>query len=179
MDAWTCSSASLWSSRQVAEQDLRHRARKASTDTAFRGCTSRMPSWLFHNNGDGTFTDVSQASGIAKYRGKAWGVVATDINNDGRMDLFVANDTVANFLFMNRGGGKFEEIGTPAGVAFSADGRARSGMGVDSADYDQDGWMDLFVANIDQRDLLHLPEQSRRNFRRHAPSTPGSAWPRV
>ena len=76
--------------------------------------------------------------------------MATDINNDGRMDLFVANDTVANFLFMNRGGGKFEEIGTPAGVAFSADGRARSGMGVDSADYDQDGWMDLFVANIDQ-----------------------------
>ena len=65
------------------------------------------------------------------------------------MDLFVANDTVANFLFMNRGEGKFEEIGTPAGVAFSADGRARSGMGVDSADYDQDGWMDLFVANID------------------------------
>ena len=63
-----------------------------------------MPSWLFHNNGDGTFTDVSRASGIAKYPGKAWGVVATDINNDGRMDLFVANDTVANFLFMNRGG---------------------------------------------------------------------------
>src|SRR5205814_368310 len=50
-----------------------------------------MPSWLFHNNGDGTFTDVSQVSGIAEYRGKAWGVVATDINNDARMDLFVSN----------------------------------------------------------------------------------------
>ena len=70
-----------------------------------------MPSWLFHNNGDGTFTDVSQESGIAKSLGKAWGVVACDINNDGRMDLFVANDTVANFLFLNRGNGKFEEIG--------------------------------------------------------------------
>jgi hypothetical protein len=109
-----------------------------------------MPSWLFHNNGDGTFTDVSKASGIRKYLGKAWGVVATDVNNDGRLDLFVANDTVANFLFMNRGQGRFEEIATQAGVAYSADGRARSGMGVDSADFNEDGWMDLFVANIDR-----------------------------
>jgi hypothetical protein len=106
-------------------------------------------SWLFHNNGDGTFTDVSKESGIAKYLGKAWGAVATDLNNDGKMDLFVANDTVRNFLFMNRGGGKFEEIGTLAGVAYSETGRPRSGMGVDSADFNQDGWMDLFVANID------------------------------
>ena len=108
-----------------------------------------MTSWLFHNNGDGTFTDVSKSSGVANFLGKAWGVVATDINNDGRMDLFVANDTVQNFLFMNRGNGKFEEIGAPAGVAFSEAGRPRSGMGVDSADFNQDGWMDLFVANID------------------------------
>ena len=106
-------------------------------------------SWLFHNNGDGTFTDVSKASGIGKYLGKAWGAVAADLNNDGRMDLFVANDTVANFLFMNRVGGRFEEIGEPAGVAYSTEGRPRSGMGVDSADFNQDGWMDLFVANID------------------------------
>ena len=107
-------------------------------------------SWLFHNNGDGTFTDVSKSSGIAAHLGKAWGVVATDINNDGLMDLFVANDTVANFLFANRGSGKFEEIGEPAGVAYSSEGRPRSGMGVDSADFDQDGWMDLFVANVDR-----------------------------
>ena len=108
------------------------------------------PSWLFHNNGDGTFTDVSKPSGIANHLGKAWGVVATDINNDGRMDLFVANDTVANFLFANRGQGKFDEIAEVAGIAYSAEGRPRSGMGVDSADFDQDGWMDLFVANIDR-----------------------------
>jgi hypothetical protein len=107
------------------------------------------PSWLFHNNGDGTFTDVSERTGIAAHLGKAWGVVATDLNNDGKMDLFVANDTVPNFLFMNRGG-RFEETGLAADVAYSADGRARSGMGVDAADFDQDGWMDLFVANIDQ-----------------------------
>ena len=107
------------------------------------------PSRLFHNNGDGTFTDVSKESGISEHLGKAWGVVATDIDNDGRMDLFVANDTMPNFLFANRGHGKFEEIGIEAGVAYDEGGRARSGMGVDSADYDQDGWMDLFVANID------------------------------
>ena len=108
------------------------------------------PSWLFHNNGDGTFTDVSAESGIREHLGKAWGVVATDLDNDGRMDLFVSNDTVANFLYMNRGGGKFEESGFAAGVAYSGEGRARSGMGVDSADFDNDGWMDLFVANIDE-----------------------------
>jgi hypothetical protein len=107
------------------------------------------PSWLFHNNGDGTFTDVSKQTGIAAQLGKAWGVVATDINNDGNMDLFVSNDTVPNFLYLNRGG-RFEEVGFDADVAYSADGRARSGMGVDSADFDNDGWMDLFVANIDE-----------------------------
>jgi hypothetical protein len=107
-------------------------------------------SWLFHNNGDGTFTDVSQESGVARVLGKAWGVVATDINNDGWMDLLVANDTMANFLFVNRGKGRFQEMALEAGVAYSLDGRARSGMGVDSADFDQDGWQDLFVTNVDQ-----------------------------
>jgi hypothetical protein len=108
------------------------------------------PSWLFHNNGDGTFKDVSRESGIGTRMGKAWGVVATDINNDGWMDLFVANDTVQNFLFLNQGNGTFDEVGLQAGVGYSPDGRARSGMGVDSADYDQDGWQDLFVDNVDQ-----------------------------
>src|SRR5258708_39227496 len=81
-----------------------------------------MPSWLFHNNGDGTFTDVSQESGISKALGKAWGVGACDINNDGRMDLFVANDTVEKFLFVSRGHGKFEEIGLHANVGYSTEG---------------------------------------------------------
>jgi hypothetical protein len=106
-------------------------------------------SWLFRNNGDHTFTDVSQESGIARQLGKAWGVVAADLNNDGWMDLFVSNDTVRNFLFLNQRK-KFDEIGMEAGVAYSPDGKPRSGMGVDAADYDQDGNVDLFVSNIDQ-----------------------------
>jgi hypothetical protein len=121
--------------------------------------------WLFHNNGDGTFTDVSKESGIGGSPAKAWGVVAADINNDGYMDLFVANDTVANFLFANRGKGKFEEIGLQSGVGFSSYGRARSGMGVDAADYDQDGWIDLFVANVDQEMFSLYHNNKDESFR--------------
>ena len=108
-----------------------------------------MPSHLFRNNGNGTFTDVSRESGIADSPGKSFGVVTTDVNNDGWMDLFVANDTMPNFLFVNKGNGKFEEVGLAAGVAYGEAGRPRSGMGVDAVDYDGDGWQDLFVANID------------------------------
>src|SRR5256714_10736717 len=117
-------------------------------------CVPRLfrpaPSHLFHNNGNGKFTDVSKESGIANYPGKSFGAVATDVNNDGWMDLFVANDTMPNFLFVNKGNGKFEEAGLAAGVAYSEMGKPRSGMGVDAADFDGDGWQDLFVANIDQ-----------------------------
>ena len=107
-------------------------------------------SYLFHNNGDGTFTDVTHGTDIEKALGKGLGVVATDINNDGRMDLFVANDTVQNFLFVNRGNGKWDEIALAAEVAYSANGQPRSGMGVDSADVFNSGWQDLFVSNVDQ-----------------------------
>ena len=107
-------------------------------------------SFLFHNEGGGKFLDVSKDSGIAASLGKSFGAVATDVNNDGLMDLFVANDTLANFLFVNKGKGKFEEVGLLSGVAYSDSGAPRSGMGVDATDYDNDGWQDLFVANIDQ-----------------------------
>jgi enediyne biosynthesis protein E4 len=107
-------------------------------------------SFLFHNEGSGKFLDVSKDSGIAAALGKSFGAVATDVNNDGLMDLFVANDTLANFLFVNKGKGKFEEVGLLSGVAYSDSGAPRSGMGVDATDYDNDGWQDLFVANIDQ-----------------------------
>jgi hypothetical protein len=76
--------------------------------------------------------------------------VATDINNDGRMDLFVSNDTAENFLFANRGPRGWEDIGFSAMVALSPDGWPRSGMGVDAADIDGNGWQDLFVSNLDK-----------------------------
>jgi enediyne biosynthesis protein E4 len=129
------------------------------------------PNYLFHNNGDGTFTDVSKPSGISKSLGKALGVVATDINNDGWMDLFVANDTVQNFLFVNRGNGKFEESGLMAEVAYSEDGRPRSGMGVDSADFNGDSWPDLFVANVDQEKFSIYQNNKDETFRDQAMTT--------
>ena len=115
---------------------------------------------LYHNNGDGTFTDVTAGTDLEKALGKGLGVVATDVNNDGRMDLFVANDTVQNFLFMNRGKNQWEEVALAAGVGFSDSGRARSGMGVDAVDLHGRGWEDLFVANVDQ-EMFSLYENNR------------------
>jgi hypothetical protein len=118
------------------------------------------PSYLYRNNGDGTFTLASKGTDIEKALGKALGVVATDLNNDGLMDLFVANDTVQNFLFMNRGAGKWEEMALAAEVGFSQNGQARSGMGVDAADINGDGFEDLFVANVDQ-EMFSLYENTK------------------
>lgn len=124
-----------------------------------------MPSVLYRNNGDGTFTEVGAGTDIQRALGKALGVVATDINGDGLMDLFVANDTVQNFLFVNRGGGKWEEIGLAAEVAFSVNGTPRSGMGVDAADFNGDGLQDLFVANVDQEMFSLYQNEGKEFFR--------------
>lgn len=126
-------------------------------------------SFLYHNNGDGTFTPAAVGSDIAKSLGKGLGVVAADINNDGRMDLFVANDTVQNFLYANRGAGKggwnFEDISLGAEVAFSESGQPRSGMGVDAADVFGSGYQDLFVANVDQEMFSLYRNQKDETFR--------------
>jgi hypothetical protein len=122
------------------------------------------PSLLYHNNGDGTFTEVSAGTDIQRALGKALGVVATDINGDGLMDLFVANDTVQNFLFVNRGKGKWDEIGLASEVGFSVNGRPRSGMGVDAADINGDGRQDLFVANVDQEMFSLYQNEGKESF---------------
>jgi hypothetical protein len=134
---------------------------------------------LYHNNGDGTFTETSKGTAIAKALGKGLGVVATDINNDGWMDLFVANDTVQNFLFVNRGPGanghwNWEEIALQSGVGFSESGRPRSGMGVDAADLNGDGWQDLFVANVDH-EMFSVYENNKDETFRDSAQTHGVA----
>lgn len=114
-----------------------------------------LSSLLFLNQGDARFKLASSATPIELNRGKSLGVVATDINNDGRPDFFVANDTVPNFLFVHRGldaarSPKWEEIGLASELGYGENGQARSGMGAEAGDFDQDGWEDLFVTNIDQ-----------------------------
>ena len=115
-------------------------------------CDPRMyeglPNALYHNNGDGTFTDVSASSGIAAHIGKGMAVAFADYDADGRPDVLVTNDTERNFLFHNDGNGKFSEVGLKAGVAFNNDGRALSSMGADFRDVDNDGKPDLVITAL-------------------------------
>ena len=146
----------VWPVRAISAKKRTSRAaftKTASVTTAFRRSTSRCRAGCFTTMAMAPLPTFRNRLESLTHPGKAWGVVASDINNDGWMDLFVTNDTVANFLFVNNGKGKFTETGTEAGVAFSANGRARSGMGVDAADFNEDGWQDLFVANIDRENF--------------------------
>jgi hypothetical protein len=104
---------------------------------------------LYHNNGDGTFTDVSQSSGVGANAGNGLGVVTFDYDNDGWPDIFIANDSLPNRLFHNNRDGTFREVGYAAGVAVSGDGLAEAGMGVDAADTTGRGRLDLLVTHLD------------------------------
>jgi len=104
---------------------------------------------LYRNNKDGTFKDVSHEAGIDTVKGRGLGVTVGDYDQDGWPDLFVANDRSRNFLFHNKGDGKFEEVALPSGVALSTDGMARAGMGTDFGDFDQDGRIDILVNNFE------------------------------
>ncbi len=107
-----------------------------------------VPDRLFRNNGDGTFTDVSETSGITRAAGPGLGVVGADFNGDGRCDFYVANDGMANQLWLNQGDGRFEDGALMAGAAFTMDGQAEGSMGIASGDPDNDGDLDLVVTNI-------------------------------
>jgi hypothetical protein len=104
---------------------------------------------LYHNNHDGTFTDVSDASGVGKPEAKGMGVVLADFNNDGWTDIAVANDSWPNFLFVNNHDGTFKDVSFISGVAAGEDGRYEAGMGIDAADVDGDGWQDLYITHLD------------------------------
>jgi hypothetical protein len=126
--------------------------------SAYRG----TPMQLFHNNHDGTFTDATESSGIGAHIGKGMGVVVGDYDGDGLMDIFVANDSVPNFLFHNLGNGKFEEVALTAGVAFNDNGQSVASMGADLRDIDNDGRPDLIVTAMhdDTFPLFHNTGQT-------------------
>jgi len=107
-----------------------------------------QPSTLFRNRGDGTFEDASAAAGIAGLVGKGMAVVAADLDDDGRVDVFQTNDSSPNFLFRNTGDGRFREVGLEAEVAFDPSGRVTGAMGTDAEDVDGDGRLDLLVTNF-------------------------------
>ena len=107
-----------------------------------------LPNLLFRNHGDGTFQDVSAAAGIAAHVGKGMSAAFSDYDDDGRPDVFVANDTMPNFLFRNEGGGRFREVGLQAGVSVNDRGKPVSSMGIDARDFDNDGRDDVLVTAL-------------------------------
>jgi hypothetical protein len=110
---------------------------------------------VYHNDGNGHFTEVSQKIGISK-PGKGLGIALADYDRDGYIDLFVANDSMVEFLYHNKGDGTFEEVGLPSQVAVDGDGRTYAGMGVDFADYNNDGWPDVVITDLaNQRYALY------------------------
>jgi enediyne biosynthesis protein E4 len=104
---------------------------------------------LYHNNHDGTFTDVSDSSGVGKPEAKGMGVVLADFNNDGWTDIAIANDSWPNFLFINKHNGTFEDASFVSGLAAGEDGRYEAGMGIDAADVNGDGWQDIYITHLD------------------------------
>lgn len=107
-----------------------------------------LPNVLFRNNGDGTFTDVSESAGIRQSLGKGMGVAIADYDNDGFMDIFVTNDKTPNFLYHNQGNGTFREIAVEAGVSANENGTMVSGMGCDFKDFNNDGYPDIFYTDL-------------------------------
>jgi enediyne biosynthesis protein E4 len=130
-----------------------------------------LPNRLYRNRGDGTFEDVSARAGVLARAGKGMSAAVADFDHDGRPDVFVTNDTVANFLFRNKGDGTFEETALVAGVSVPDSGRAVSAMGTDAQDYDNDGWEDIVLTALAGETFPLFHNESGRG----APGQPAAA----
>jgi hypothetical protein len=144
LDLFVCNYVQ-WAEQHDVFCSLDGKNKSYCTPEAYRGSTC----WLFRNRGDGTFEDVTAKSGIFDTSSKSLGVALIDYERDGWPDILVANDTQPNKLYRNRRDGTFEEIGVRAGVAFSEDGRARAGMGIDAADFLNCGASGIAITNFD------------------------------
>jgi hypothetical protein len=144
LDLFVCNYVK-WSPEHDVFCSLDGKHKSYCTPEAYRGETC----WLFHNRGDGTFEDVTATSGIFDSSSKSLGVAMLDYDQDGWPDLLVANDTQPNKLYRNLHNGTFKDVAVEAGIAFSADGKARAGMGVDAADFDNSGRTGVAITNFD------------------------------
>jgi enediyne biosynthesis protein E4 len=137
-----------------------------------------VPHDLYHNLGGGKFENVTEKSGFAKALGKGMGVGIADFNHDGWMDVFVANDTVQNFLYLNEGDGTFDEASLFLGVAYNAEAAHVSGMGCDVKDFNNDGWTDIFYNNLQNQIHALFENQEGQYFTYVSPGTGVSAQSR-
>jgi len=144
LDLFVCNYVK-WSAEHDINCSFDGRHKSYCTPEAYRGETC----WLFHNRGDGTFEDVTASSGIFDSSSKSLGVAMIDANGDGWPDIVVANDTQPNKLYRNQHNGTFQDAGVESGIAFSSDGKARAGMGVDVADFDNSGRPGVVITNFD------------------------------
>lgn len=144
LDLFVCNYV-RWAPEHDVFCSLDGKGKSYCTPEAYRGDTC----WLFHNRGNGTFEDVTAASGIFDSSSKSLGVAMLDYDNDGWPDLVVANDTQPNKLYKNLRNGKFKDVAVEAGLAFSSEGKARAGMGIDVADYENSGKPGVVITNFD------------------------------
>lgn len=155
----------LFVANYVAFNYENHQISHMSGFPAYVGPLSYPPTAniLYRNNGDGTFTDVSVASGIAAHRGTGMGLISVDFDGDGDTDIVVGNDLGANFVFQNDGRGKFEEVGLALGLAYDALGTVHGTMAVECGDWNNDGWLDFYMTSY-QRQLATLYESRGGKF---------------
>ena len=155
LDLFVCNYVK-WSPEQDITCSLDGKHKSYCTPEAYRGETC----WLFHNRGDGTFEDVTASSGVFDSSSKSLGVAMIDSNADGWPDLLVANDTQPNKLYRNLHNGKFQDVAVESGLAFSTDGKARAGMGVDVGDFENSGRPGVVITNFDN-EMIGLYRQTR------------------